>query len=406
MAVLNTIRRINQTAAYLANHLSARNDSIWVFGNRKGFTDNPRYLAEHLLHASTTVSPWWIARTDREADAARAAGLKASVWNTREARQVQRKAGVAFLTNGFQDLQTPLVGGARLVNLYHGTPIKRINLDADFSRFSSSRLVRAFPRVYRWSLAAGAGQLDLLVAPGALAQRRFVSAFGRDADHVAVLGTPRFDVIQGGEAYRRVAHGDVREQIGVDRNVQLLLWLPTWREHGEASWLPSLSDADFVEHLAGTNSVIVLKAHPRTDIATLYDRLPRGGRFRVLTETTVDVHCLMREADALITDYSSAAYDYAILGRPVYFFVPDLAEYARAAGFYQPLEEVSGGGHHLTWAGLLAAIRADAEGKMTLGLSTAAHLAQLSGNRSELGSCERIVDAVQRLIGLPHLGGV
>ena len=39
-------------------------------------------------------------------------------------------------------------------------------------------------------------------------------------------------------------------------------------------------------------------------------------------------------ADVLVTDYSSAIYEFALLGRPILFFAPDHAAYEAERGFY------------------------------------------------------------------------
>lgn len=47
-----------------------------------------------------------------------------------------------------------------------------------------------------------------------------------------------------------------------------------------------------------------------------------------------DVSELLCLADALITDYSSIMFDYALLDRPMIFFAPDLDAYVAARGSY------------------------------------------------------------------------
>jgi CDP-ribitol ribitolphosphotransferase len=39
-------------------------------------------------------------------------------------------------------------------------------------------------------------------------------------------------------------------------------------------------------------------------------------------------------ADVLVTDYSSAIFEYSLLERPMAFFAPDLDAYERERGFY------------------------------------------------------------------------
>jgi CDP-glycerol glycerophosphotransferase (TagB/SpsB family) len=47
-----------------------------------------------------------------------------------------------------------------------------------------------------------------------------------------------------------------------------------------------------------------------------------------------DMNELMLVSDVLVTDYSSAMYEFALLERPMAFFAPDHAAYERERGFY------------------------------------------------------------------------
>jgi CDP-glycerol glycerophosphotransferase len=396
------LRRVALIGAYAAARFSRRDRNRWVIGNLKGFRDDSRYLAEHLAVAHPEIETWWIARSDAEAAAARAAGLRAAVRGDRPATDAQRHAGVAFVANGFDDLQPAHLGGAFVVDLRHGQGLKKVLLDMlplPDRRLPLGRRLRVAAR--RWWIRRRLGQVDLVVAPGAWAKARFATAFGCPPSRIQVLGMPRFDVLQGGPALTRIAGADHRASLGIGPEQYLVVWLPTWREAGDAAWLPVLEHADVERAAARRDLVILVKPHPFSDLALYRQRLTDSSRVRLLTEGDSDVNALLHEADALVTDYSSAAFDYAILDRPIYFLTPDLAAFTAGHALYEPIETLSDGHQHATWSTLLPVIAADEEQQ---GLAATRRIRELSQTRSAPGSSERIVEAAGREVGLGQAG--
>lgn len=346
--------------ALASSRLQRRDPRLWVTGNIHGLTDSPRYLAEHVHHERPDVRVHWIADNEADLRAARAAGLDASLRGSAQGRRVQRRAGVAIFTHGFLDLDLPLVYGAYLVYLWHGTPLKRIGLDVGGSGPQRGRRVRAATRLVRWAQARAFRAVRLFVAANGLEQERFSSAFAVPRERIPVLGSPRFDVIRGGPAFERVAGTNLRARLGLAEGEHVVLWLPTHRvEYGAEGWLPRLEEAVLERALAGTRVRIVAKPHPLTGEAVLRQVLPEHPRVTVLGSGAEDVNCLLHIADELVTDYSSAVCDFAISGKPVQLFAPDVERYEGARGLYEPYGTLTGGRHHVEWASLLEALAAD-----------------------------------------------
>jgi CDP-glycerol glycerophosphotransferase len=71
-----------------------------------------------------------------------------------------------------------------------------------------------------------------------------------------------------------------------------------------------------------------------------------------------DITELYLAADVLVTDYSSAMFDYAVTGRPMIFFTYDLADYRdNLRGFYFDFEAEAPGPLLDTSAEVIDAIR-------------------------------------------------
>jgi CDP-glycerol glycerophosphotransferase (TagB/SpsB family) len=60
----------------------------------------------------------------------------------------------------------------------------------------------------------------------------------------------------------------------------------------------------------------------------------------------------------LVTDYSSVIFEFALLGRPMVFFAPDLDAYERERGFYLDYRRDLPGPVTQSTAELVAALRA------------------------------------------------
>ena len=116
-----------------------------------------------------------------------------------------------------------------------------------------------------------------------------------------------------------------------DRTV--ILYAPTFR--GES--VTSASYADFLdlELLARTladDHVVLMRLHPFVrDVL----RIPPGlAGFAIDVSDHPDINELMLVSDLLVTDYSSAIYEFSLLGRPICFLAPDHRAYEAERGFY------------------------------------------------------------------------
>ena len=125
---------------------------------------------------------------------------------------------------------------------------------------------------------------------------------------------------------------DVREQVARLRTElagrRLLLFAPTSRRSGIARPPYTFSDAEraALRSWSEASGAAIGIRHAPGDLERAYTA--QLGEFALdLSEQPYPaVHAVLRVADALLTDFSGTALDFAATGRPVASFVPDLAE--------------------------------------------------------------------------------
>ena len=140
---------------------------------------------------------------------------------------------------------------------------------------------------------------------------------------------------------------------------KVILWMPTFRKgkafgrndsnFDEPLGIPIFYDIDALsklnQKLKIKNTLLIIKIHPMQDKKTI--KVEDMSNVKVLDgdsvrKLNVDNYRLMKDADALISDYSSAAYDYLHLDRPIGFTVDDAKEY-KLGFIVNPPEQLMGG---------------------------------------------------------------
>lgn len=345
-------------------HGMPRRRGLWLFAYSHGYKDNPRYLFEHVVAAAPAgVRPVWFAQTKDEAAAVQATGREAIWKRSPRAWLLNLRAGLVVLGSGPSELNRPLIGRAKVVQVWHGAPFKRIHADfpqGDDLLPGSSRLANLVNGVLR-RMANNSRKVDLLPSQSAVVATRYQSAFRIGPEATPVVGTPRADVIgevgPAAEAEARAARDSQlpAELQGVRR---LVLYAPTWRDGADETILADGLDVAALDGLLEEHdAALVIRLHPQGNPA-VFDAVGAAGSRRILLRSggPVDINVLLRSVDCLITDYSAISVDYALLARPIVYFMPDLAAYEAGRGMYESPSALTGGLHTATWDDLLVTL--------------------------------------------------
>jgi CDP-glycerol glycerophosphotransferase len=289
----------------------------WVYNSFYGrYSDSPRAVYEHLAGMGDEHSHVWLAREgDEDTFPARAGTV---TIGSEECIAILESADVV-VSNTYLELDWTKGPDTVYLQSWHGTPLKRIHYDAP-AIGPDDRLQKLDEDVARW---------NCLLSPNAPSTDRLRTAFRYDGP-VVETGLPRNDLLLVGD--REIHRAAVRADLGLDDGTTAVLYVPTWRD--DEYYAPQAELGLDVEAFAdsmGEGWCLLPRVH-----YYMADRiaLRRSPAVRDVSAYP-DLRDLYLAADVLITDYSSAMFDFAVTGKPMIFYAYDLAHYRDAVrGFY------------------------------------------------------------------------
>ena len=176
-------------------------------------------------------------------------------------------------------------------------------------------------------------QVDILCIDGGYMRDVMLQYFGASEEGLLYSGRPREDELfrfQTSDCER------IREVLGLSEGKKIILYMPTWREYGNQE----LNYDYWHSRLAG-QYVMLVRAH---HFAASVQHDHEGEGFWYDVSAYPDVNELYWIADILISDYSSAFFDYGLLGKPMICYAYDYDRYTREYGLFMDLQNEFPGG--------------------------------------------------------------
>jgi CDP-glycerol glycerophosphotransferase len=199
------------------------------------------------------------------------------------------------------------------VQTWHGTPFKTL--------FFDTPRVRRLPLKDQDSWQEFVDRWDYVVVPNDY----YESTFLRSANARAVqirTGLPRNDVLVTRNDAATVER--LKRELALPTDRRIVLYAPTYRALGSS---PEFTYPDVPElaKALGEDHFLLLRQH-------YYRRAmqvpPTLAWFARDVSSVDEMSQLLLVSDVLVTDYSSVAFDYALLRRPMVFYAPDSDRYS------------------------------------------------------------------------------
>jgi CDP-glycerol glycerophosphotransferase len=172
-------------------------------------------------------------------------------------------------------------------------------------------------------------------------------------------GLPRNDVLVTRNDQATIAR--LKRELGLPTDRKIVLYAPTYRSR-PAPGAPDFQYPDLTELAKGLGEdhFLLLRQHYYRPGM----RVPPSLAWFAKDVSRVDEMAdLLLVSDVLVTDYSSVAFDYAFLRRPMVFYAPDLDYYANVdPGTYVDLAKVAPGPVVASTEEIVEAVRAAGDG--------------------------------------------
>ena len=313
-----------------------KNMVLFISFHGRGYSDNPKAIYEYLRKQNSDLKYIWAIKNHKQKNIQIEGAKVIEYFSIPYFYYLARSK--YWVVNC--KLPTYILKKENQVYLqtWHGTPLKRLahdivldNKDTTFyrSKMSAEEMYNTYDEDVR--------KYNYMISPNPYSTKVFKSAFRINEERLIETGYPRNDILVNSTNDQIVR---IKEKLGLPKDKKVLLYAPTWRDNSyviEGYTFKLQVDFRKWQEALGEEYVVVFKPHYL--IINDFDIKAFEG-FVYEASATSDIAELYLISNLLITDYSSVFFDYAILNRPMYFYMFDLDEYAsELRGFYFDIYE-------------------------------------------------------------------
>ena len=383
-------------AFYPISYLFPRTDKILVFGSYRGaFNDNTKYLFLYANEHITDRKVVWISTKQSTVKHIRSLGYEAYSVISLKGLWYALRGKYWFVNSYSSDIAFCLAGSAKIVNLWHGVPMKAIEFGitkGDLAKRYVQRDIRDtffHPAPFR--------RPDYMVSTTDFFDEVFSQSFRIDKSQCMQTGCPRNRMLRlpKEEVDTFISRYESNETKALVEKIKqyktVFVYMPTWRDSQRDCFANGFDLEAFNNCVAQQNACVLMKPHANTiiDKSVTYSNL-------FFLDGNVDMYCILPYTHVLITDYSSILYDYILMpDKHVILFHYDYEEYVNSREFIFDIQDNIVGRKVYTFDELIQVISTN-----DYTMDTTARqkiLDKFWGETSDKNSCELVFEKLRLL---------
>ncbi|MEV5017297.1 CDP-glycerol glycerophosphotransferase family protein [Streptomyces sp. NPDC053780] len=331
---LNSGPRKIETFERMIRILPVRKGTV-VFESHLGkqYSDSPRAIYEELRRRGVPIKAIWSYAGNRPTGFPEDVELVRR-WSWPYLRALAQAE--FWIDNQGFPLKLPKRAETTYIQTWHGSALKRMGFDEPHYRIMPEHEQRAYQRAI--------DRFDHFVVRGEHDEKTLARAYRIPEERLLRTGYPRNDALVRARdsADTDPAAQELAERLGIRRDLPVVLYAPTFRAqaNGKVRKFEFPFDVEEFADRFGDRFTLLIRTHYLNNVT-----LPPSVAGRVVNVSEEpDITPVLLLADAMVTDYSSVMFDYALLQRPMVFFTYDWDEYAQnSRGTYFDLSEKAPG---------------------------------------------------------------
>ena len=290
-----------------------------VFDNfcGRGYGENPKYIAEEIHRNGLEWDMvWLVGHIDIDVPPY----LRKVVYGAQQAKRELSTAKVV-VRNVRNDLRTPKKRRQLFLQTWHGgIGFKDVEGSAE-SKLDAS---------YVASARLDGAECDAIISACAYQTEEYRKYFWLSENtEILEVGQPRCDALFVDDKNR--VSKKVREKLNIGEDCGIILYAPTFRDdHSTDGYQLDFNGIlDAFTQKYGKEYVIIVRLHPNAQKLCGFMKYDN----QIISGTEYpDIQELYIASDVLITDYSSTAFDFALLRKPVFMCALDYEQYILLRG--------------------------------------------------------------------------
>ena len=300
-----------------------------------GYTCNPKYIAEELIKKQSEYELVWLVNDVRKEFPKEIEVVKNTLWN----RAYHLATAKLWIDNSRKQLEVRKRKGQIYVQTWHaklGFKPTCLDRGASFSTIAYLVSKHDSDMVDYW--LSNSDWYDKTLKSGSLYEGKTLRT-----------GSPRCDILVKASQDKKIKN-DIKQKLcnlcGITSenldDIHFLMYAPTFRGGSQGTdrtievgnHFPNYNTLkENLEKRFGGRWIIALRLHPQLVVRNLDAKVSNPTNHIAIDVSRVDdMYEILAGCDAFMTDYSSAAFDAAVMRIPVFLYCDDYAQYEGERG--------------------------------------------------------------------------